>query len=485
MNRKAVFPFFMRESLYGKFLIGYLLFALLSVAFITTYVDRMVEDRLVEYNAGTLNTEASALAAQYEDSGIYVSVMTQEVTQELRTLSKFTEAEIWLVSSGGHIAYDTAGKNTGKDISGFDLAVDADHLKTTFGDLYPSPVLSVFAPVHSNFSVLGYVVLNYPMDYILENKNQIMNLVYITLLVILALSLILLLIFHFSVYLPLRKITGGAQEYAKGNMDYRIDVGDRRDEIEYLATTLNYMAEEQANLEKYQRDFVANVSHDFRSPLTSIKGYLVAILDGTIPEELHEKYLTRVISETERLHKLTEEMLTLGNLDSKGLLRRTAFDINRMIRDICNSYENACSEKNLSFELLFEEPEEKVYADHEKIQRVLYNLIDNAIKFSYQGTVITITTSARQKKVYISIRDRGIGIPRASLKKIWDRFYKTDASRGKDKKGTGLGLSIVREIIAAHNETIDVISTEKVGSEFTFTLPVPENSQQGKGSIIQ
>jgi len=97
--------------------------------------------------------------------------------------------------------------------------------------------------------------------------------------------------------------------------------------------------------------------------------------------------------------------------------------------------------------------------------------VDNAIKFSYSGAVITISTAARQKKVFVSVKDRGEGIPRASLNKIWDRFYKTDSSRGKDKRGNGIGLSIVKEIITAHNETIDVISTEKIGSEFTFSLP--------------
>lgn len=475
----------MRKSIYLKFLIGYLLFGLLSLIFISTVIDRHVEKRLTDARASTLYTEAAALAAQYEDSGDYIRVMTETVPAQLNMFSRFAQADIWFVSSSGRITYDTSFLNTGKDIPEFDPAVDAEYITGTFGNLYPAEVLTVIAPVNSNFTTLGYILLNYPMDDLLLEKSDLMRLVYITLGVIMGLALILPLIFHFSVYRPLTKISNGAQEYAKGNLEHRIDVGRREDEIRYLADTLNYMAEEQSNLEKYQRDFVSNVSHDFRSPLTSIRGYLIAILDGTIPPELHEKYLNRVISETERLHKLTEEMLTLGNLDSKGLLHRSVFDINRTIRDICNSYENACRQKNLRFELLFEEVEEKVFADHEKIQRVLYNLIDNAIKFSYPGTAITIATSARQKKVFISVRDRGEGIPRASLNKIWDRFYKTDASRGKDKHGTGLGLSIVREIITSHNETIDVVSTEKVGTEFTFSLPSAESSQQNRGAMIQ
>jgi len=460
----------MRGSLYVKFILGYLLFAFLSIAFVSTVIDSTVEKQLVSATASSLNTEASGLASKYEDSGAYVSVMTQDVSKELKIIARYTDSEIWLVSAYGRITFDSSGNSTGKDIIGFDPAPDTGYATGTQGGLYESDMLSVISPVNSNFTALGYVVFNYPMDLILRSKARIMHSVYLTAYVVLGLSLILILIFHFSVYRPLKKITDGAREYAKGNMAYRIEETETRDEVGYLAATLNYMAEEQANLEKYQRDFVANVSHDFRSPLTSIRGYLAAILDGTIPPEFYEKYISRVIGETDRLQKLTEEMLTLDTLDSKILLRRTTFDVNRMIRDVCNSYENACAQKNLQFELLFEENKEFVYADYDKIQRVLYNLADNAIKFSYPGSVITITSAARLKKVFVSVKDRGEGIPRSSLKKIWDRFYKEDSSRGKDKRGNGIGLSIVKEIITAHNETIDVISTEKVGTEFTFTL---------------
>lgn len=468
----------MRDSLYVKFILGYLLFALLSLAFVSTVIDSRVERQLISSTAASLDTEAAGLASNYEDSGAYISVMTQEVSKELKTIARYTDTEIWLVSAYGRITFDSAGKNTGKDIIGFDPALDTGYITGTQGGLYTGEMLSVIAPVNSNFTALGYVVFNYPMELILRSKETVMRSVYLTASVVLCLSLILIVIFHFAVYRPLKRITDGAREYAKGNMAYRIRKAETRDEMGYLAATLNYMAEEQTNLEKYQRDFVANVSHDFRSPLTSIRGYLAAILDGTIPTELHEKYITRVIGETDRLQKLTEEMLTLDTLDSKVLLRKTSFDINRMVRDVCNSYENACKQKDLQFELLFEQNKEFVTADYDKIQRVLYNLVDNAIKFSYPGSVITITTAARQKKVFVSVKDRGEGIPRASLKKIWDRFYKEDSSRGKDKRGNGIGLSIVKEIITAHNETIDVISTEKVGTEFTFSLPQSETENQ-------
>ena len=239
----------------------------------------------------------------------------------------------------------------------------------------------------------------------------------------------------------------------------------------YLANTLNYMSSELNKMEEYQHSFIANVSHDFRSPLTSIKGYLEAIKDGTIPPELYDKYLGILISETERLNKLTQGMLTLNSLDSKGFLTRSNFDINRVIKDTAATFEGTCNAKDIVLDLTFAADIQMVYADLGKIQQVLYNLIDNAIKFSRENSVIYIQTSLKYEKVFVSVKDTGIGIPKESIKKIWDRFYKSDLSRGKDKKGTGLGLAIVKEIIQAHGENIDVISTQGVGSEFIFTLP--------------
>ena len=145
-------------------------------------------------------------------------------------------------------------------------------------------------------------------------------------------------------------------------------------------------------------------------------------------------------------------MLTLNSLDSKGYLTRTNFDINRTIKDTAATFEGTCSAKGITFDLTFADSIQMVYADLGKIQQVLYNLTDNAIKF-------------------ISVKDTGIGIPKDSQKKIFERFYKTDLSRGKDKKGTGLGLAIVKEIVQAHGENIDVVSTEGVGTEFIFSLP--------------
>ena len=294
--------------------------------------------------------------------------------------------------------------------------------------------------------------------------------VYITLVIIYLLSFIFLLAFQLLVYLPLRKITEAATQYASGNLDYEIPV-TTEDEIGYLSASLNYMSSHLRDMEDYQKKFVANVSHDFRSPLTSIKGYVEAMADGTIPPELQEKYLKIILFETERLTDLTHDLLTLNEFDTNHLLlNKTSFDIHEVIKNTAASFEGTCTQKKISIELLLATKVLKVYADKRKIQQVLYNLIDNAIKFSEPDSTITVETTERSDKVYISVKDYGCGIPRESLNKIWERFYKTDASRGKDKKGTGLGLAIVKEVIQAHEENINVISTEGVGTEFIFSL---------------
>ena len=333
-------------------------------------------------------------------------------------------------------------------------------------------MLSVFAPITSSFKVKGYVVIHYDMNDIAKSCNSLLGISYVMLVILLLLSLIILIFFTEIVYVPLRKITYATEQYAEGNMHYEFQV-ESDDEIGYLSACLNYMASQIAGAEDDQKKFVANVSHDFRSPLTSIRGYLDAMIDGTIPPELHEKYLGILLNETERLTKLTNSLLTLNNLNTKGmLLDRTDFDINTIIRSTAASFEGTCKKKTMAIELILTGDKLYVHADMEKIQQVLYNLIDNAIKFSHQDSVIKVETSLKKNKLFVSIKDTGIGIPKDNLKLIWDRFYKSDLSRGKDKKGTGLGLSIVKEIINCHGEHINVISTEGVGTEFIFSLPL-------------
>ena len=336
--------------------------------------------------------------------------------------------------------------------------------------MFDTEMISAFAPISSQYKVKGYVVIHGSADDLQYSCNSLLNISYITLVILFLLSLIILLFFTEMVYLPLRKITHATEQYAIGNFRYEFQV-DSEDEIGYLAASLAYMASEVAKSEDNQKRLVANISHDFRSPLTSMRGYLEAMLDGTIPPEMHEKYIGVVLNETDRLTKLTNSLLTLNNLTTKGMiLDRSNFDINQVIKNTAMSFEGTCRQRLISIELVLTGDEMYVNADMVKIQQVLYNLVDNAIKFSHRNSAIKIETVEKSNKLMVSVKDNGIGIPKDSIRLIWDRFYKTDLSRGKDKKGTGLGLSITKEIIQSHNENINVVSTEGVGTEFIFTL---------------
>lgn len=307
-------------------------------------------------------------------------------------------------------------------------------------------------------------------NYLTSQFVAIQNVCHLLMAIIILLSLLPLLFFWVKIYLPLNGIIQAAALYTDGYHHDPIAYDDD-DELGRLTASLNYLADNTKNSGEYQRKFLSNISHDFRSPLTSIKGYVEAMLDGTIPVEMQDKYLNIVLSETERLNKLTEGILLLNNFADHGVyLEKTEFDIIAIIQNTIDSFEGTCRKKNLSIQTAFPGNPVLVYADMGKIQQVLYNLLDNAIKFSRSSSEILISVSEQRNRVFVSIKDYGEGIANENLPKIWDRFYKTDSSRGKDKKGTGLGLSIVKEIIRAHEQNINVISTEGAGTEFVFTL---------------
>lgn len=466
----------MRKTLYLKLLLAYLIFGLFGFVAVATFVSNMTMDHLKKEKADSLYREATLIANTYA-SDLYSNEATLEsVKDQLDALDTYMNATIWIINPSGRMILDSSSPvdvETEIVVENFDPTVTAGSYYTVgdFFDTFDKDVLSVFAPITADYRVKGYVVIHYAMSSLEAEANSLLNISYIMLVILFLLSLIILIFFTEIVYIPLRKITEATEQYASGNMHYEFSV-ESEDEMGYLAASLSYMASEIARSEDDQKKFVANVSHDFRSPLTSIRGYLEAMIDGTIPPEMHEKYLTIVLNETDRLTKLTNSLLTLNNLNTNGMmLNKTDFDINRTIRNVAASFEGTCRQKMIAIELVLTGDEMYVVGDIDKIQQVLYNLLDNAIKFSHHDSVIKMETTEKRSKIFVSVKDSGIGIPKDDLKLIWDRFYKSDLSRGKDKKGTGLGLSITKEIIQAHGEHINVISTEGVGTEFIFSLP--------------
>ncbi|RKM58755.1 sensor histidine kinase [Butyrivibrio sp. CB08] len=467
----------MKRTLYIKFLLAYLLFAIFGFVVVATFVNGMTYDRLKRDKADSMYRMATQIANTYAADLYNSETSLDTVYGELSSLSMYLDGSpIWIVNPSGRLVLDSSralGPQEEIVIEGFDPTVTGSSYYATgnFWGSFNKEMLSVFAPITANYKVQAYVVIHTSLAGIQEKTDTFLNISYLMLLVLFLLSLIILIFFTELVYVPLRKITTATEQYAAGNMGYEFSV-ESEDEMGYLAASLAYMAGEIARQEDDQKKFIANVSHDFRSPLTSIRGYLVAMQDGTIPPEMYDRYLGIVINETDRLTKLTNEMLTLNNMSTKGmLLDKSDFDINAVIHNVSESFEGTCREKKITIELVLTDEKMFVNADMSKIQQILYNLVDNAIKFSHHDSSIKIETTEKHSKVFVSVKDSGIGIPKEDQKLIFDRFYKSDLSRGKDKKGTGLGLSIVKEIIKAHDENINVISTPGVGTEFIFSLP--------------
>ena len=472
----------MRKTLYLKFILAYFIFGFFGFVVVASFVNSMTMEHLKREKADALYREATLIANTYASDLYNNETSLDTVKKQLDALDTYLSANLWIINPSGRMVLDSQAPVDLENeivISDFDPTITGSSYYTVgnFFGSFSEEQLSVFAPITSDYKVRGYVVIHYPMSNLVASCNSLLNISYLMLIILFLLSMIILIFFTEMVYLPLRKITEATEQYAAGNMHYEFQI-DSEDEIGYLGATISYMASEIARSEDDQKKFVANVSHDFRSPLTSIKGYLEAMLDGTIPPELYEKYLTIVLNETERLTKLTNSLLTLNNLNTKGmLLDKSIFDINKVIRNTAASFEGTCKRKAIAIELILTGDELFVTADVGKIQQVLYNLLDNAIKFSHPDSIIKIETNEKHNKVFVSVKDSGIGIPKDDQKLIWDRFYKSDLSRGKDKKGTGLGLSITKEIIQAHGEHINVISTEGVGSEFIFSLPVADDEE--------
>ncbi len=271
---------------------------------------------------------------------------------------------------------------------------------------------------------------------------------------------------------PLRDMVSAVSRFAGGDFCARVPVTDDT-EVGQLAAAFNNMARSLASSETMRRSFVANVSHELKTPMTTISGFVDGILDGTIPPEKHAQYLTVVSAETKRLARLVRSMLDLSKIDSGDMkLNRKKFNLSKIVFDTLLTFEQRIEEKSIEIRGMDKIRTLKVDGDPDLIHQVVYNLIENAVKFVNPGGYISIKVYSRERKAYVRIANSGIGIPSEELPHIFERFYKTDKSRSIDKTGVGLGLFIVRTIIGLHNGGIEVRSTEGSYCEFEFYIPV-------------
>lgn len=435
----------------------------------------MLEARLEKSITSDIYQTAHRIAESDLVSHNITSANMESIRSNLSLATNYPDTIIWIINSNGQIILSTRkdiSPDNPIDLEGFNPASWGSNYYQ-IGDFYgyfSETRLSTIAPITENLNTRGYVAIHYLMSDLYQSRSSLLWIIQLLFVVTYLLVTVLFIFYSFHVRKPLHEITKGASEFANGNLSYQIPV-DSENELGYLAKNLNYMADKLNRNGEYQRQFISNISHDFRSPLTSIKGYVEAMIDGTIPVEMQEKYLKIISYEAERLEKLTRGLLTLNELDiQKRMLNIQSFDINQVIKSTAASFEGTCTTRQILLELVLSGKELYARADIGQIQQVLYNLLSNAIKFSPDHSTITIETTEKNDKIFVSVKDHGIGIPKSSINKIWERFYKIDRSRGKDQKGTGLGLAIVKEIISAHGQHINVISTEGVGTEFIFTL---------------
>lgn len=269
---------------------------------------------------------------------------------------------------------------------------------------------------------------------------------------------------------PVAEMTRTVRRFSKGEYDARISHRSD-DELGELASSFNKMADEVNNLEEARKSFVANVSHELRSPLTSMKGFLVAMQDGTIPPEMYDKYLPVVIDENERMTSMVNDLLDMARIESgrEKALVPEVFDVAEVIRTTVITFEARVNAKNIDMQLRFVTNNIYVNADKNQIIHVLRNLIDNAVKFTPEGGRITIRVTENKQKAFISVQDSGAGIADEDMPYIFDRFYKAEkAHTRKSGSGTGLGLAIAKRIIDAHEQ--DIYVENAGGARFTFTL---------------
>ena len=332
----------------------------------------------------------------------------------------------------------------------------------------------VAKPINASGVLLGYVFVSSDDVTILGVWRTFLGVVFAVAVAVMCAAMLMSLIFSKKMAEPLDELSVAARKFALGDFSVRVENKDRRDdEIGTLLDSFNVMADSLEQSEAKRREFIANISHELRTPMTTIAGFADGILDGTIPREAEDKYLKKIADETRRLSRLVRNMLGLSQAEIKAVdkTKRTKFDLSELLLQTLLSFESRAKAKNLDVDPQLPQDPMIVYAERDSITQVLYNLTDNAVKFAEPGSTITIRLYKKDKKAYVSIKDVGETIPPDDLPYIFDRFHKSDRSRSLDKDGVGLGLYLVKRILNSHDEDIAVTSRSGV-TEFVFTLPL-------------
>ncbi len=461
-----------------------LIILLLALILVGTSFQALVEDYLTETTVSELQqngTAIASLASAYYSEG---SVINRDFMVNLDVASEVTGSDLIICDAAGRIIL-CSDVLTGCDHH--DLSVDRSYLDKVIsnnGDvatglirgLYEESRYVVSTPISDPVTGrnLGIVMVSRPTLLTTDVMTKLSSIFVMVSFLVIGICVIAMGIIVRRQNEPLKEVARAARSFGHGDLNARVALGgDYPEEIEDLARSFNNMATELQKSEYQRKEFVANVSHELKTPMTTISGYVDGILDGTIPEIRHRYYLQIVSDETKRLSRLVRSMLDISRLQDGGIPedKKVHFDMEEVLGQVLITFEKKITDKKLNVDVQM--PEYPVYtlASQDLITQVVYNLIDNAVKFCPEGGTLGLKINQGGGKVYVSVANDGETIPAEELPLVFDRFHKLDKSRSQNRDGWGLGLYIVRTIVSGHGENISVTSRDGK-TEFTFTMPL-------------
>ena len=451
-------------------IMGTLLFSFLGRFFTTKYERDLKEvaDQIISITF-TMKGNKNGISPEFYSMGI-------------DAVAKTSNTEIFVVDSRGELVTTSIHGFRGKIKNEFTkdmLKGKEATYRGSIGGIFKTEMISVAKPIIADDVIVGGVLVSVPMPEVAGARHEILKIFLENVLLVAIIAALIAFLISKRLTKPLMELNNAAKKIADGDFKQRVSI-EAQNELGELGETFNNMADSIEQLENMRSSFIANVSHDLRTPMTTIIGFVEGIMDGTIPPEKHEWYLSIVLDESKRLSRIVTDLLDLSKLEQGSFkIEMRDFDLNELIRLNIIKSEKRITEKNIQLSVGFKSENLRVTADKDAVQRVLTNLFDNAIKFTEEGGFIDVNTGIKDGKAYVSVQNSGVGIEKKELLHIFDRFYKTDKSRSLDKNGAGLGLYIVKSIISAHNERIWAESEPGKFTRFSFTLtPANENDKK-------
>ncbi len=350
---------------------------------------------------------------------------------------------------------------------------------TSFG-VYSTPRFVVAIPTSSE--VVGPVLAIMEQNAITEIWRAFLGIFALTAITVLLIAFVATATMTMQQTKPIKDMVSATRKFAEGNFDARVLDSGRDDELGELTAAFNAMADSLQQTEQQRREFVANVSHELKTPMTTIAGYADAILDGVISPEEEKQYLSIISAESRRLSRLVRRMLDVSQLQSMDIIKqKRPFDLSESILRVLVSMEKQITGRGLDVDVDIPDGPVLVLGDNDLLTQVVYNLLENAAKFAPRGTVLHLSLVRLGEKAVVSVQNQGDTIPAEELPRLFERFHKADKSRSEDKDGVGLGLYIVRTILEQHREKISVTSEDGV-TTFTFTVQLAEDTHPAKNT---